>query len=116
MWLHVNPRSVLWTLRLITAQGWPCLAPADKVPTGTQAPPDLASSPHHRGLQVQMCLSGPPSVTGDRGAPILWLSRRTPCQSNGEPSSWLPGSLLHLGAASGSPPTMHHPWAPPQAP
>lgn len=44
MWLLVNPRSVLWTLGLITGPremlllpwGRPCLAPADTVPTGTQ--------------------------------------------------------------------------------
>lgn len=44
MWLHVNPRSVLWTLGLITGPGemlpppwgWPRLASLIRWPLGTQ--------------------------------------------------------------------------------
>lgn len=72
MWLHINQSCVLWTLRLVTGPremlsppwGWPCLAPADKEPTGTQGSFLLHSlvSPGFLPAWGAMAANAPPIV------------------------------------------------------
>lgn len=96
MWLHVNPRSVLWTLGLITGPremlpppwGWPRLAPLIRCPLSTQGPSPPPAP----------CPPDPDSPQLPRRYEAIYSPPIVPCPTNREgPSVGFLHAPLHPG-------------------
>lgn len=114
LWLHVNQRSVLWTLGLITgpremaplAGGWICLPPADKIPTRTRSPSTPLPLDTAVPLPLSMCSQSAESNGRIPRSRQQWAPRN--CHCSGQPGRARVGSSLsHLLPKGPSPLPLH---------